>query len=175
MGLLNKQNNEAIEREVLQKMCTSELLGDLIYTISQKNNLNWIMNGKHGDSGWRNVIVEPSSIIIEKPGAYEKRDKSGCVMFSFEDAGFNSLDEHRNEKGKVDITLPRMCYLYAVALQNRMQAAFKDCEFGQVSIERDLNSLSDDNILFCIGLMTNIGKYAKFSYRVPVPKSSGLF
>lgn len=175
MRLFTKQDSEALEQEVLQKMRTSKLLDDLLYTIGSNPEFHWVMSGKHRDSGWRNVIVEPSWIIIEKPGAYEKCDKSSCIAINFEDSGFKSLDEHRNEKGKVDIPLSRMCYLYAVALQNRLQAAFKDCEFRPVSIDRNVSALSNDNILFCIGLLTDTGKYAKFSYRVPVEEGSNLF
>ena len=120
-------------------------------------------------------IERLSGFIIEMPRAYERRDESSYVAINFENNGFKSLDEHRNEKGSVDITLPRMCYLYAIAIQNRLQEILQDCEFSRVSMDRNLDALGDNDFLFCIGLLTNIGKYAKFSYRVPVPETSSLF
>ena len=177
MGLFAKKKNEAIEAEVLQKIQDSDLLNVLVYMVLHEPEFDWMKNGKPGKSSRRRVEVRPSGVIIEKPGAYEKRDWDNCFTFNFNDNGYSEIDAHMNERGKVDIGLHRMCYLYATAIQNRLRSALTDCVFdGKVSTDRNINELPGDGLLFFVGLaLTDTGKYASFFYEVPVPKAKALF
>ena len=176
MGLFSKKEITPTEPIVLQAMQNSPLIDYVIDKVRNMPEAQWIRFGKHGDSGWRKVIVYPSGFIIEVPGAYRRRDEDSFVSFNFVDCGYQALNEHKNQYGKVDITRSRMCYLYATALQNRLRTIMENCEFGAVSIERNTDNFADDNFLFLLELsLTDHGKYAEFSYRVPVASGSKLF
>ena len=121
MGLFAKKKNEAIEPEILQKIQDSTILNYLVDEILNEPENAWMRNGRPGESSSRYVEVYPSGFIIQKPGAFEERDWDNCIVFNFNDVGFSKIEAHRNERGKVDIGLHRMCYLYATAIQNRFR------------------------------------------------------
>lgn len=176
MGLFSKKEITPSEQTVLQAMQNSPLIDYVIDKVRTMPEAQWIRFGRHGDCGWRNVIVYPSGFIIEVPGAYRERDEDSYVSFNFVDCGYEALDAHYNQQRKVDISRSRMCYLYATAIQNRLRTVMENCEFGTVSIDRNTDSFADDNFLFLLELsLTDHGKHAKFSYRVPVASGSKLF
>lgn len=170
-----KAKNSDVEQEIIQKMAYSELLDWLIDALENKQESEWMKVGQYGDSGWRKVIVKPSGFIIEVPGAYQHRDENNFVAINFESAGYTQITAHSNKDGKTNISRSRMCYLYAAAIQMRLQAAMCNCEFGKINNDRDLNELDDDNVLFALDLLADRGCKAEFSYRVPVPTASSLF
>lgn len=179
MGLFNITKNKisATEQAIVQKMANSELLDCLIDRLEDKPEANWMKAGQYGDSGWRKVTVKPGGFIIEVPGAYQKRDEDNFIAISFELSGYTQIVAHRNQYGKTDISRSRMCYLYATAIQMRLQAVIENCELSAINNDRDINELSTDNMLFTLGdiLIADKGVKAEFSYRVPVPTASSLF
>lgn len=173
----NKAKKSAVEQAIIQKMAYSALLDRLIYALENTPEAEWIKVGQYGDNGWRKVIVKPSGVIIEVPGAYQRRDENKFVAVNFEAGGYTQITEHRDQNGKTDVSRSRMCYLYAAAIQMRLQTVLSNCEFSKINNDRDLNELDDDNMLFTIGsvLIADRGCKAEFSYRVPVPTASSLF
>lgn len=175
MGLFNEIRSKE-EQEVFQKMMNSELLDHLIYYITQQPEAEWARVGGHGDFGTRNVIVEPGRIIVEKSGAYEQRDTNNFIEIGFFAEGYNEIEPHYTIFGIPDISLPRMCYLFATVLQKKLENVMKDCEFYPVHKDRDYDRLDSGNdILNAVGLLLGVGARAVFSYRVPVPKVKNLF
>lgn len=180
MGLFSKQNIGAIEQDVLEKMQNSELLDVLIDDLISRfisSEARWMVSGEHGQTIVRTVTVRPSGFIIEIPGAYDARNKSSYIAINFAESGYVPLTAHYNKHGGIDISLSRMCYLYAIALQNRLKAVMKDCEFYSVSNRRDLSTFDTSSYLSFFGnlLLTDDGKQAYFDYTVPVPTYGNLF
>lgn len=176
MGLFDGASKKDTEQQVLQRMMESSLVEYITDQIRNNPNAKWMLKGKHRDKGWRRVTVLPGGFIIEVPGAYAKRDKDNFVAYNFEDLGFAPITEHRNSRGKADISLSRMCYLYALALQEKMKPVMPNCKFQKVSNNRDMSKVSTENLLFALGdmLILNAGVRAEFYYQAPI-SSAELF
>lgn len=175
MGLFNKGEIKDVEQEVLQKIMHSEFLDILIDLLVNKPEAEWMRIGIYGDHGLRRVIVEPHGLIIEKYGAYQNHDKNNYIHINFVKSGYSQIEAHTNSRGKTDISRPRMCYLYATAIQKRMETALANCTFRKVKSGRDTDKLSDNGVLIAFELLMDVGVKAEFEYCVPVPKSSNLF
>ena len=175
MGLFNKGKTKDVEQEVLQRIMHSEFLDILIDLLVSKPEAEWMRTGSFGDSGRRRVIVEPYGFIIEKYGAHERKDTANYIHINFVKSGYSQIEAHTDERDKTDISRPRMCYLYATAIQKRMEVAIPNCGFSKVSSGRDMDKLSDDGVLMAFDLLMGVGVKAEFEYYVPVPKSNSLF
>lgn len=179
MGLFKKNKNkiEGIELQVLQSMQDSPLINVMVDIFTTDSECEWMRACKHSHQNQRrDVIVVPEGICVEIPGARERKDKSGYAIFHFNELGFDELTAHYNQQGKIDIETPRMCYLYATAIRNRLSAVLPDFKFSAVSQERDTDIGNMDAFLYMINLLlTDSGKYAKFHYEVPAFKGSNLF
>lgn len=180
MGLFDKRKTKSIEQEVLQNMQNSALLNNLIADLINRFNspeARWMISGEHGQTTRRTVTVKPGGFIIEIPDAYDARDKSSYIAINFSESGYVPLTAHYNKHGGIDISLSRMCYLYATALQNRLKAVMEDCEFCSISNMRDLSTIDTSGYLSSLAdlLLSDNGKQAYFDYYVPVPTYSSLF
>lgn len=174
MGQFNEIRSKE-EQEVFQRMMSSELLDYLIIFITQDPESEWARIGEYGDLGRRDVIVEPGGIIIEKFGASEERDKNNTMFIDFFEAGYTQIEPHYITFGIPDISLTRMCFLFAMALQKKLEAVMGDCEFYPVHKDRDPDRLSKNEYLRLAGLLLGARARAVFSYRVPVPPIRNLF
>lgn len=175
MGLFNKGELKDVEQAVLQKIMHSEFLDILIDLLVTKPEAKLMRTGTYGDGGLRRVIVEPYGLIIEKYGAYQRHDANNYIHINFVKSGYSQIEAHTNARGKTDISRQRMCYLYATAIQKRMEMALPNCTFENVTSGRDMDKLGDDGVILALGLVMGVGVKAEFEYYVPVPKSSSLF
>jgi len=167
MGLFNKEKKREAEQAVLQKMMKSELVDVLVSLVVENPDYEWMRKGKHGDSGRRNVTIEPCGLVIEIPGSHQRTPKN-CFVINFEELGYERLDRQSGQ----GLSESKMCFLYASALNERLAAELKECKFGSVYNDRDQNKLGDDLVF---ALLLDLGARAKFSYYVPVPAKSTLF
>lgn len=175
MGLFNKAKKPEVEEEIIRKIALSPLLDWLIDALENNPDGAWMKAGQYGDKGRRTVIVKPSGFIIEVPGAYQRRDENNYVAVNFESAGYTQITAHDDQYGKTHISRSRMCYLYAAAIQMRLQAVIDNGEFGKIYNDRDFSELDSDNVLFMLDLLADKGCKAEFDYYVPVPTASSLF
>ncbi len=174
MGLFNKGKLTDMEQEVLHQMLHSELLNNLICTLQDDPQYQWTRAGRHGTPSWRKVTVEPSGFIIEVPSAYEKKIDGAFISVNFEAAGYHQISEHYNSSGKTDITSSRMCFLYATAIQQRLQAFMGDCKFDAVRNNRK-EKATDGLFDLVLNRAFDLGARAEFTYNVPMPPVNSLF
>ncbi len=169
MGLFDSAKKKEIEQTILEKMIHSELINDVIYAIEHRPEYQWVNPAQNGDYDRRVVSVQPYWFLIEIQGAYEKGDEAHCMAVNFQKSGYSSLSAQSG------ISRSRMCYLFATALQKRLQSIMPNCDFTSVSNNRDYDQLGDDGIIVALGLLLDQGARATFSYHAPLPQSTRLF
>lgn len=116
------------------------------------------------DNCKRKVTIEPDGVEIkwytsrEEPYTgsdgqthYKKtEDIYGHIEYSYTKSGYLPLHNHLNEKGKEDVSVGKVCYLWASVVQEALQEKMPQCQFND-RIKQD-------------------GLYdASFTYQVPRP------
>ena len=63
------------------------------------------------------------------------------LLYNYTNSGYMPLHPHLNEKGKQDLPVQRVVYLWTVIVRERLQAMFPDCRFGDVVVHPNNNNL----------------------------------
>ncbi len=169
MALFNKTITKPAELAVLDKMIHSELLDVMIYALKNDPQYAWVLNANPGENCERHVAVEQYWFLIEVPGADAAGDSAHSVKISFAKSGYEPLGK------KPGISCSRMCFLYATAIQKRLEEILFDSKFSSVSNNRNREELGEETFLVALGTLLDEGARAEFTYRLPKPKSIRLF
>lgn len=166
------KKQETVENEVMQKLAQVELLELLIKNVLREAEEGnpWITNCQsYYDNCRREVMIAPDLfsirwVMVEKNEyigndgklhTNQEEKEMGHLGYSYTKSGYRPLHHHCNEKGKEDITLIRVCELWAGVVKESMQARMPQCIFTQgVNVMNDI---------------------VTFSYKVPSPTWKGWF
>lgn len=136
MGLFNwGAKKEALEREVAQSLSRLPLLDLVIESLLNNAECPWLSQGvSYYDTCRRTVIIAPDLLAIEKDGEKNitPEDNNTCIEYSYTKSGYVPLHGHQNEDGIEDISLRRICYLWALVVKERMAADMPMCSFSDV-------------------------------------------
>ena len=174
----SKDELNTVEQEVLEKMMHSLLPKVIIDELKKSEEMEWAIKGHYGEDGKREVKVYWNGIVIQLPGAYEKKDESHCFALKFEECGLNTIAAHKNKSGAEDISADRMRYLYATAIKHCFKTAFSNCKFGPVEDVRDRNLLDlygEHDLFDSAFILMHDAVPTRFFYWVPVPETTELF
>ena len=149
----NKEKQAAVENEILQKMSRIPLLDDLINQLLGDDLEEWMVKSQSYYDNCRRVVrVEPDCFSIKWSRWYKERVQVGVYEdgtpktevrdqeeileekgYSFTKSGYLPLHAHYNEKGKEDVSVGRVCYLWASIVRERMAAKMTNCRFETVN------------------------------------------
>lgn len=146
MGLFNgSAKKEEIENSIVQKMAQLPIVNELVECILEDVQKNpWVLKCQsYYDTCSRSVRIEPDGVVIiwkTQQELYELEDGKnvgirvvegdfGRSAWSFTKSGYMPLHSHCNEKGKIDVSLSRVCCLFGMLLQKQMAAKFQGCRF----------------------------------------------
>lgn len=154
MGLFGgNAKREAVENEVMQKLAQVDLLDMLIQNLlaEAQGEKPWITDCQsYYDSCSRTVHIAPDTFAIRwtevdseeyvgkdgKRHTNQEEKEMGCIAYSYTKSGYLPLHNHCNEKGKEDVSVDKVCELWARVVQERMQAQMPKCRFtGSVTGE----------------------------------------
>lgn len=147
-----KEKQAAVEREILQKMSQLPILDNLIKQLLGEDAEEWMTMGQsYYDNCKRTVTVEPDSFELKWSRYYQERVQVGVYEdgtpktemrykeeilaeqgYSFTKSGYLPLHAHYNEKGKEDVSVGRVCYLWASIIREHLAAEMPNCKFGDV-------------------------------------------
>ena len=140
---------ETVENEILQAMSTVVLLDKLVAVVNFEANgagetepeNPWVNKCQsYYDSRVRTVTIAADLFEI-KWVEYERdpQDKDQRVAnvvkrlaYNYTSSGYTPLHSHHNEKGKEDVTVNRVIYLWTTLVHERLKAQLSDCSFAQV-------------------------------------------
>lgn len=136
---------EAVENSILQQMSQLPFINDLVANmLAAAEKEPWILNCQsYYDTCVRKVTVEPDAVVITwktQRELYELEDGTNTGIrlvegdfgergWGFTANGYLPLHSHINEKGKIDVSLSRVCYLLAMLIQEQLVAKFHGCQF----------------------------------------------
>lgn len=147
-----KEKQAAVEREILQKMSQLPLLDNIIKQLLGEDAEEWMTKGQsYYDNCIRTVTVQPDCFKLKwsryyqecvKTGVYEdgipktevryKEEVLAEQSYSFTKSGYLPLHAHYNEKGKEDVSVGRVCYLWASVIREDLAAEMTNCKFNDV-------------------------------------------
>ena len=160
MGLFDgKAKQEAAENEILQKLSQAPILDLLIENVINSGDEEpWLFSGmSYYDSCRRTVIIEPDGFGIKWSSTHEEpyigsdgqrrtqrvEDVHGELGYSYTKSGYLPLHSYSYDDGRKEISVDRVCCLWASIIRERLAAKMPDCKFG------------------------NVGSSATFTYSVP--------
>lgn len=147
MGLFDgAAKKDAIEQQVKQQIASYPIIKNIVHEIDLvgREEELWLLTCQgYYDSCVRNVIIEADSLTITwtsartlqvlDNGSDTKEEviegNFGSICWSFTDKGYVPLHKHYNEKGKVDVPLARVCYVFATLVREQMMAKFPEFSF----------------------------------------------
>ena len=155
----NPAKQEEAEHAILQSMSKLDILELLVRNIlgeAEENN-PWITSCQEYYDGCVRVVtiaadlceVKWSDVSYEKDASGKERrneEIKGRIAYSYTKSGYIPLHSHFNEKGKEDVSVNRVIYLWASIVRERLQSKMPECKFEDV---------------------TEGDGYAFFRYRVP--------
>lgn len=166
MGLFDGvAKKEAVEQQIMQQIASYPIIKKLVHEINLigKEKEQWLLTCQgYYDSCVRNVIIEPDSLTvtwtsartlkISENGSDTKEENEegnfGSVCWHFTDKGYVPLHKHYNEKGKVDVSLAKVCYLFATLVREQMMVELPEA-------------------CFCNNIYQDANYRASFTYEVP--------
>lgn len=150
------KKHEAVENEIMQKLAQVELLELLVKNILREAEESnpWILDCQgYYDNCRREVMIAPDLFAIRwvmvetkeyvgndgKRHTGQEEKEMGYLAYSYTKSGYLPLHNHCNEKGKEDISLARICELWAGVVKESMQAQMPRCSFTQgVNVMNDV-------------------------------------
>lgn len=139
MGLFDGgAKKEAAENSILQALSQLPILDDLVSTL-MNNEEEWITNCQgYYDSRKRQVTIAADLFEIKwsdyhYEGERQVEDVNGKVRYGYTSSGYTPLHNHVNEKGKEDVSVGRVIYLWSSIVRERLQAKMPNCQFGSVT------------------------------------------
>lgn len=143
MGLFDGgAKKEAAENAILQALSQLPILDDLVSTL-MNNEEEWITNCQgYYDSCKRQVTIAADLFEIKwsdyhYEGERQIEDVNGQVRYGYTSSGYTPLHNHVNEKGKEDVSVGRVIYLWSSIVRERLQAKMPNCQFGNVTEYED--------------------------------------
>lgn len=157
-----KEKQAAVEREILQKMSQLPILDMLIKQLLGADMEDWMVMGQsYYDSCKRRVTIEPDGFELKWSRYYQQRVQVGVYedgtpktemrtneeilaekVYSFTKSGYLPLHAHYNEKGKEDVSVGRICYLWASVIREYLAAEMTNCKFSDVEHSSDAASFT---------------------------------
>ena len=131
MGIINSLfRNREMENEIQRKLAQSELFDDLLYTFFEEKAQPWFVERQgYYDNGRRMVEVGCDWVVITWRKDGEEPVEFGIGLSK---SGYEPLKPHVNSWGIVDVTLTRVCVLFASILKERFEARMPNFEFRGV-------------------------------------------
>lgn len=142
MGLFDGgAKRESAENSILQAFSEQPILEDLIMTVLQNEN-EWITKCQgYYDDRKRKITIGADMFMIQwlttnNVNGQNTDNIAGEVAYAYTKSGYTPLHHHVNAKGKEDVSVGRVIYLWASIVRERMQAKMPDCVFDSI-IEYD--------------------------------------
>lgn len=139
MGLFDGgAKKEAAENAILQALSQLPILDDLVSTL-MNNEEEWITNCQgYYDNRKRQVTIEADLFEIKWSSFYYEDERrmeqiNGQVRYDYTSSGYTPLHNHVNEKGKEDVSVDRVIFLWSSIVRERLQAKMPNCKFGNVT------------------------------------------
>lgn len=150
---------EEVENEILRAMSRLDILTSLVENIAGEaaGENPWLIACQgYYDGCVRTVTIAAdlcevkwSDVRYEKDAQgkeHRTEDVNGRIAYSYTKSGYIPLHSHYNERGREDVSVNRVIFLWASLLQERLQAKLTNCQFEE-AVEGD--------------------GYAYFRYKVP--------
>ena len=143
MGLFDGgAKQSAVENMILQSLSQLEILDDIVLTVVE-NEKEWITKCQgYYDTCQRQVTIGPDLFEI-KWVDYEIRDGQKTmvyedeVRYSYTASGYTPIHNHVNEKGREDVSVGRVVFLWSNIVRERLASKMSDCQFGTVTQSGD--------------------------------------
>lgn len=136
---------DAVENEILQAMSDLEILDLLVKNVAAEAEEEnpWITNCQgYYDNCIRTVTIAADMFEVKWSDISYERDAqgkehrvenvNGRLAYSYTKSGYTPLHSHYNEKGKEDVSVSRVIYLWTTLVHERLQSKLADCSFGYV-------------------------------------------
>lgn len=149
MGLFNnKVRQEAVEQELLEKLSSNPLLDLIVDDILNDEEESWMRFAQsYYDNCLRTVSIQPDLLEIKWRNLqdlptigsdgeyYVEQVDDGEVQrcYSYTKSGYVPLHRYSYDDGKRDISIQRICYLWACVVRNHMAKRMPYCNFGEVN------------------------------------------
>lgn len=135
MGLFDGvSKKDVVEDEILKAFSQLPILDDLIATVLE-NEKEWI-NKCQGYYDDRKRIITVAAdlfsikwITTENANGQTGQNVEDEVNYSYTNSGYTPLHSHLNAKGKEDVSVGRVIYLWTSIVKERMQAKMPNCKF----------------------------------------------
>ena len=148
MGLFDgKAKQENAENEVLQKLSQTQILEAAVQQMVNETEASWIRKAQnYYDNCELTVIIHPDALIIEWRNKHAEffigtdgklvkeniEDELVSKNYSYTASGYLPLHEYKYDNGKKEISVERVCYLWASIVRERMAAKMPECKFEGV-------------------------------------------
>lgn len=149
MGLFDgPAKKDATENLVMQQIARFPIINDIvneIVALGNEEKTAWLLKGQgYYDTCVRNVIIEADSLTISwtsaitlsvlENGSDTKEEitegEFAIESWSFTKSGYVPLHKHYNDRGRVDVPLTRVCYLFASLVREQMMAKLPGVQFN---------------------------------------------
>ena len=135
----SKKEIAAAEEYILQKLSKVEILDNLVVTVLE-NEEPWILNCQgYYDNCKRKVVIGADSLEIlwvasnsTPDGQPNSEQILGRVGYANTKSGYMPLHGMKNAKGDELVSVGRVVNLWAMVVQERLQAKLPQCKFGDV-------------------------------------------
>ena len=138
MALFDVGKKDAAENYVIQALSQVPILDGVIEAIANHEE-EWIANCQgYYDSRQRKIIFEADFLQIKWSDIHPEGDHrvetiNGKVEYCYTASGYTPLHSHVNEKGKEDVAVDRVIYLWATIVRDRLQEVMPKCKFGYIT------------------------------------------
>lgn len=139
MGLFdNGAKHASVENMILQSMSQLPILEDLVATVAE-NEKEWVSKCQgYYDTCQREVIIAPDLFAIkwidyEVQNGQKVKVIADEVSYSYTKSGYTPIHNHVNEKGREDVPVNRVVFLWSNIVRERLASKLSDCNFGSVT------------------------------------------
>lgn len=138
MGLFDSgAKKEAAENFVREALSKLPILDDLICTIVD-NEEDWLTNCQgYYDSRKRKVTIAADLFQIKWSEHHYEGDRKIIdvdkeICYSYTASGYTPIHNHLNEKGKEDVSVGRVIYIWASLIREQLKTKLQCCEFNSI-------------------------------------------
>ena len=139
MGLFDgNAKRNMVEDEILRAFLKQPILSDIVETVINHEK-EWVTKcDGYYDNRIRRVTVGEDLFQIKwsdfrNDGEKRIEEVHGVENYSYTASGYLPLHNHINERGKVDVPVGRVIYLWCLAVHSRMSQNMPQCRFSEVT------------------------------------------
>lgn len=138
MGLFDGEAKKEAEKYVYQALSKLPILDDLVRDVVSCDE-EWIIKCQsYYDDHIRKVTIAADLFEIKWSKCQRKGDRTvenvnARVGFAYTLSGYMPIHNHVNEKGKEDVSVGRVIYLWGLLVREHMKERLPGCQFGNLT------------------------------------------